>query len=43
MEGYQDDAAEFVVEDVEQIVRVAIMNTLNEHTTILSLTNESGN
>jgi dynein light chain Tctex-type 1 len=40
MEGYQDDAAEFVVEDVEQIVRVAIMNTLNEHTFNVKKVNE---
>lgn len=31
MEGYQDDAAEFSVEDVEHIVRTAIHNSLNEH------------
>lgn len=31
-EGYQDDAAEFSVEDVEGIVRKAIVTTLNEHT-----------
>jgi dynein light chain Tctex-type 1 len=32
MEGYQDDAAEFSVEDVEGIVRTAIHVSLNEHT-----------
>ena len=31
MEGYQDDAAEFSVEEVEKIVRDAIHNSLNEH------------
>ena len=30
-EGYQDDAAEFSVEDVEGIVRVAIHHSLNEN------------
>ena len=30
-EGYQDDAAEFSVEDVEGIVRGAIHNSLNEN------------
>jgi dynein light chain Tctex-type 1 len=30
-DGYQDEAAEFNVEDVEGIVRTAIMGTLNEH------------
>jgi dynein light chain Tctex-type 1 len=29
--GYQDDAAEFSVEDVEGIVRTSIHNSLNEH------------
>jgi dynein light chain Tctex-type 1 len=29
-EGYQDEAAEFSVEDVEGIVKVAIVNSLNE-------------
>ena len=32
MDGYQDDAAEFSVEDVEGIVRTAIHVSLNEHT-----------
>ena len=31
MEGYQDDAAEFNVEDVEAIVRKSIHSCLNEH------------
>ena len=31
MDGYQDDAAEFSVEDVEGIVRTAIHVSLNEH------------
>jgi dynein light chain Tctex-type 1 len=31
MEGYQDEAVEFSVEDVEGIVRTAIHNSLNEH------------
>mmetsp|Transcript_33738 Transcript_33738/g.34366 ORF Transcript_33738/g.34366 Transcript_33738/m.34366 type:complete len:127 (-) Transcript_33738:143-523(-) len=30
-QGYQDDAAEFSVEDVEQIVQNAIHVSLNEH------------
>jgi dynein light chain Tctex-type 1 len=30
-EAYQDDAAEFSVEDVESIIRGAIHNSLNEH------------
>ena len=29
--GYQDEAAEFSVEDVEAIVRTAIVGTLNQH------------
>lgn len=31
MDGYQDEAAEFSVEDVEGIVRQAIHTSLNEH------------
>jgi len=31
MEGYQDDSAEFSVEDVESIIRLAIHVSLNEH------------
>lgn len=30
-EAYQDDVAEFNVEDVEGIVRLAIQNSLNDH------------
>ena len=29
--GYQDDAAEFVPEDIENIIKVAIVNVLNEN------------
>jgi hypothetical protein len=29
-EGYQDDAAEFPAEEIENIVKGAIMTTLNE-------------
>ena len=42
-EQFQDDAAEFSVEDAEAIVRVAIHNTLNEHSYNAKKVNEWSN
>jgi dynein light chain Tctex-type 1 len=39
-EAYQDDIADFNVEDVEGIVRLAIQNSLNEHSYKPSKVNE---
>ena len=40
MSGYQEEAAEFVSEDIENIVRGAIHNTLNENTFNVKRVNE---